>query len=93
MIERPKRYWDAVVAHIYVDGASNAIDFYKQAFGAVELFRIADPNGKILHAEISIYGSLVMIGDADNKLYGEPRSLGRTTASLHIREPPYYGGR
>jgi PhnB protein len=84
MIERPKRYWNAVVPHIYVDGASNAIDFYKLAFGAVELFRIAYPNGQILHAEMSIDGSVVMIGDPDNKLYGEPRALGRTSASLHI---------
>jgi PhnB protein len=84
MIERPKRYLNAVVPHIYVSGASNAIDFYSQAFGAVELFRIAYPDGKILHAEISIHGSLVMIGDPDNKLYGKPRDLGHTSVSLHI---------
>ena len=42
------------------------------------------PNGKIPHAEISIHGSVVMIGDPDEKLYGEPRSLGHTSASLHI---------
>ena len=34
--------------HIYVDGASDGITFYKRAFGAVELFRIAHQNGKIL---------------------------------------------
>jgi PhnB protein len=84
MDARPTRYRNAVVPHIYVDGASSGIDFYKQAFGAVELFRIAHPNGKILHAEISIDGSVVMIGDPDDKLYGEPRKLGRTSASLHI---------
>jgi PhnB protein len=84
MIERPNRYWNAVVPHIYVEGATKAIDFYKRAFDAVELFRIAYPNGDILHAEISIHGSVVMIGDPDNKLYGEPRALGRTSASLHI---------
>ena len=84
MIARPDRYSNTVVPHIYVDDASKAIDFYKQAFGAVELFRIAYPNGRILHAEISIQGSVVMIGDPDNKLYGEPRALGRTSASLHI---------
>lgn len=84
MVDRPKRYRNAVVPHIYVDGASRGIDFYKRAFGAVELFRIAYPDGKILHAEISIHGSVVMIGDPDQKLYGEPRTLGRTTAGLHI---------
>jgi PhnB protein len=84
MNARPSRYRNAVVPHIYIDGASSGIDFYKQAFGAVELFRIAYPNGKILHAEISIHGSVVMIGDPDDKLYNGPRALGRTSASLHI---------
>jgi len=84
MIERPARYRNTVVPHIYVDGASNGIAFYDRAFGAVELLRVNRPDGKILHAEISICGSLVMIGDPDDKLYAEPRALGRCTASLHI---------
>jgi PhnB protein len=84
MIERPARYRNAVVPHIYVDGASDGIAFYERAFGAVELLRVTRPNGKILHAEISICGSLVMIGDPDDKLYAEPRALGRCTASLHV---------
>jgi PhnB protein len=84
MIERPARYRNAVVAHIYIDGASEGIAFYKRAFGAVELFRVTRPNGAILHAEISICGSVVMVGDPDDKLYAEPRMLGRCTAGLHI---------
>jgi PhnB protein len=81
---RPVRYQNAIVPHIYVDGASEGIAFYVRAFGAEELFRIARPDGKILHAEFSICGSTVMIGDPDDKLYSEPRALGRTTAGLHI---------
>ena len=84
MTERPARYRNAVVPHIYVDGASDAIAFYKRAFGALELFRIAHPDGKILHAEITISGNVVMIGDPDDRLYAEPRRIGRCTASLHI---------
>jgi PhnB protein len=85
MIEPPARYRNAVVAHIYVDGASEGIAFYKRAFGAVELLRITRPDGKILHAEISICGSVVMIGDpGDRSLYGEPRALGACTAGLHL---------
>jgi PhnB protein len=38
----------------------------------------------ILHAEISIHGSVLMIGDPDDRLYGEPRAFGRCTAGLHI---------
>jgi PhnB protein len=84
MTMRPDRYRNTIVPHIYVDGASEAIAFYKRAFGAEELFRIARPDGKILHAEISICNSVLMIGDPDDRLYGEPRPLGRCTASLHI---------
>jgi PhnB protein len=84
MTERPARYRSAIVPHIYVDGASDAIAFYKRAFGAEELFRIAHPDGRILHAEMSICGCVVMMGDPDGRLYGEPRALGRCTAGLHI---------
>jgi len=84
MVKRPERYRNAIVPHIYVDGAADGIAFYQRAFGAEELFRIAHPNGKILHAEILISGSVVMIGDPDHRLYGEPRELGGCTAGLHI---------
>lgn len=84
MTERPERYRNAIVPHIYIDGASDGVAFYTRAFGAVELFRIAHPNGKILHAEISICGLVVMIGDPDDRLYAEPNAVGRCTASLHI---------
>jgi len=84
MTVRPDRYRNAIVPHIYVEGASDAIAFYERAFGAEELLRIAGPDGKILHAEISICNSVLMIGDPDDRLYGEPRTLGRCTAGLHI---------
>ena len=84
MANRPERYRNAIVPHIYVDRAADAIAFYERAFGAVELFRVAHPDGRILHAEITIAGSVVMIGDPDQKLYGDPRTLGRCSASLHI---------
>jgi PhnB protein len=84
MMTRPERYRNAIVPHIYVDGAPAAIEFYRRAFGAVELFRIARPDGAILHAELSICGSVVMLGDPDDRLYAEPRRLGRCTAGLHV---------
>jgi PhnB protein len=84
MTIRPERYRNAIVPHIYADPADAAIAFYKRAFGAVELFRIADASGRVVHAELAICGSVVMIGDPDDKLYAGPRSLGRCTAGLHI---------
>jgi PhnB protein len=84
MSERPNRYRNAVVPHIYVEAASRGIAFYERAFGGVELFRVTRPDGKIVHAEISIGGSVFMIGDPDDRLYAEPKALGRCTAGLHI---------
>jgi len=81
---RPQRYLNTIVPHIYIDDAAQAMAFYARALGAQELFRIAGPDGKILHAEISICGSVIMLGDPDDKLYAQPRALGRTTAGLHI---------
>ena len=72
MTMRPDRNRNAIVPHICVDGTADGIAFYKR-----ELFRMAHPNGKILHAEILIAGSVVMIGDPDDRLYSEPRALGR----------------
>jgi PhnB protein len=83
-MKRPARYRNSIVPHIYIDPASEAIAWYQRAFGAVELFRVADRKARILHAEIEIYDSVVMLGDPDDKLYSEPRKLGRCTAGLHI---------
>jgi PhnB protein len=85
MTIRPERYRNAVVAHIYVDGAADAVEFYRRAFGADELFRVARPDGKILHGELAIADSVIMFGDpGDNTPYAEPAKLGRTTAGLHL---------
>jgi PhnB protein len=81
---KPDRCRDTIVPHIYVDGAAGAIAFYERAFGAAELFRIAREDGTVLRAEISIGGSLLMIGDPNAKEYGTPLSLGASTASLHL---------
>jgi PhnB protein len=81
---RPDRYRNAVVAHIYVEGAADAIAFYQKAFGARELFRVAGKDGRIVHSEIEIGGSVVMIGDPTGGIYGDPRTLGACTAGLHL---------
>lgn len=47
-----------------VQNASAAIDFYAQALGAAEVMRIAAPDGRVLHAETAIEGSVLMLGDA-----------------------------
>ena len=81
---RPARYRNAIVPHIYIEGAARAIEFYQHAFAAVEVLRITAPNGRILHAEIAIADSVIMLGDPDDRFYAQPSKLGRCTAGLHI---------
>lgn len=79
----PGRYRYAVVPHVMVDGAAAAIGFYATAFGAEEVMRIAGPDGRILHAEISIGESLLMLGDAEGDFLSPP-AAGGTTVGLHV---------
>jgi PhnB protein len=74
-----------VTAYLIVKDAARAIDFYKKAFGAIELFRMADPSGRIGHAEIKIGDSPVMLADEFPDMgYRSPLSLGGTPVSLLI---------
>ncbi|MEV6697178.1 VOC family protein [Streptomyces sp. NPDC051453] len=80
----PEAYRNAVVAHIMIDGAAAAIDFYAEAFGAAELFRIDGPDGRVVHAEVSVAGSTIMLGDAEGPLFRAPTAAGGTTVGLHV---------
>jgi PhnB protein len=51
-----------VTPYLIIRDAAKAIEFYQQAFGAVELFRMPTPDGKVAHAEIKIGTSPLMIG-------------------------------
>jgi PhnB protein len=74
--------------HLVCAGAADAIDFYKSAFGATELVRLAAPNGKLMHACLSINGSSVMLVD-ENRDYGmlSPKALGGTPVTIHLIVP------
>jgi PhnB protein len=52
-----------VTPHLSIDGAADAIDFYKSVLGATERMRMAMPDGTVAHAEIEVGGSVIMIGD------------------------------
>jgi PhnB protein len=55
--------YHTVTPYLIVKDAARAIEFYKQAFDARELVRMADPSGKIGHAEIQIGDSPIMLAD------------------------------
>jgi PhnB protein len=52
-----------VTPHLICAGAAEAIEFYKKAFGAVELSRMPGPDGKVMHASIRIGDSVIMLND------------------------------
>jgi PhnB protein len=55
--------YHTVTPYLIVQGAAAAIEFYKKALGATELFRMPGPGGKVAHAEIQIGNSRIMLAD------------------------------
>src|SRR6266478_7579879 len=75
--------YHSVTPYLIVKGAADAIEFYKRAFGATELLRMADPQGRVGHAEIKIGDSVIMLADEHPAMgYRGPRSLGGSSVSI-----------
>lgn len=75
--------YHTVTPYLIVPDGVRAIEFYQQAFGAQELLRLADPSGKIGHAEIKIGNSPIMLAEEFPDMgYRSPRSLGGTPVSI-----------
>ena len=55
--------YHSVIPYLIVQGATQALEFYKKAFGAIEVMRMPTPDGKIGHAEIKIGDSHIMLAD------------------------------
>jgi PhnB protein len=70
---------------IAVRNAAQAIEFYKKAFGAIELYRLIEPgSGRIGHAELTINGGLFMLSDEYPKYNKTPETLGGVSAKFLI---------
>jgi PhnB protein len=77
--------YHSVTPYLIIKGAADAIDFYKKAFGAVELMRMPSPDGRIGHAEIKIGDSAIMLADEYPEMgYRSPQSLGGAGVSLMV---------
>jgi PhnB protein len=74
-----------LVPYICCQDAPKAIEFYKTAFGATETMRLAEPGGKIGHAEVVINGSTLMLSD-EYPDFGalSPTTIGGTPVKLHL---------
>ncbi|HLS81841.1 MAG TPA: VOC family protein [Steroidobacter sp.] len=77
--------YHSVTPYLIVDGAAQAIDFYKRAFNATELMRMEGPRGKIAHAEIRIGDSPVMLADEQPEMgHRGPQAAGGAPVSLVV---------
>ena len=77
--------YHSVTPYIIVHDAQAAIEFYKNAFGATEVLRLAAPDGAIVHAEVKIGDSHVMLA-GEHPEFGaiSPKTLGGSPVSLMI---------
>jgi PhnB protein len=75
----------SVTPHLVCAGAADAIEFYKKAFGAVEMTRLPGPGGKLMHAMIRIGDSAVMLVD-ENPEWGMlgPKALKGSPVTIHL---------
>lgn len=75
--------YQTITPYLIVHEATQAIEFYKQAFGATELMRLADATGKIAHAEIKIGNSPIMIADEFPDMgYHSPQPLSGSPVTM-----------
>ncbi len=77
----------AVTPYLSVSNAGEMIEFYKKVFGAVETFRLKQPDGRIGHAELRVSGGAIMLADEFPEMnFLSPKSLGgkRSPVSIHL---------
>ncbi len=78
-------HYHTITPYIIVSDAAAAIDFYARAFGAEEIARMQIPNGPIMHAEVRIGDSIVMLSDENPDMGAlSPQTIGGSPASLLI---------
>jgi PhnB protein len=71
------------IPYLIVHDAPAAIKFYQKAFGAIEFVRLADPTGKVMHAEIRIGDAKIMLADEFPEMnYRSPKTIGGSAVSI-----------
>lgn len=74
--------------YLVVKDAADAIEFYKRAFDATELFRVPGPDGAVMHAEIKIGDSIIMLADEFPQMNAlSPKTIGGSPVSLMLYLP------
>lgn len=77
--------YPTVSAYLCIDGAADAIEFYKGAFGATERMRMPAPDDKVGHAELQIGDSLVMLSDEYPEMgVRGPKAIGGSPITMAV---------
>lgn len=77
-----------IMPHLVCKGAAEAIAFYAEAFGATELMRLPGPDGRLVHAALSLNGGIVMLVDEFPEMCNvSPLTLKGTAVTLHLVVP------
>jgi PhnB protein len=85
----PKGY-NSISPYLVIKGAAQAIEFYKKVFGATEVFRMNQPDGKVSHAELQIGDSRFMLSEENPKMgqgHVSASSIGGSPVSLYLYIP------
>lgn len=85
----PKDY-NSVTPYLVVKGATQAIEYYKQVFGATETVRMNGPDGTVGHAELKIGNSHIMLADENPSMgqgHASATSIGGSPVSLYVYLP------
>lgn len=82
--------YNSITPYLIVKGAAQAIDYYKNVFGASEVFRMDGPDGKVGHAELQIGDSRIMLADENPNMgqgYTSAATIGASPVSLYLYIP------
>lgn len=77
--------YHSITPYLIIKGAAAAIDYYKEVFGAKELLRIPQPDGRVGHAELKLGDSVIMLADEFPELNTVgPKTLGNSPVGLML---------
>ena len=74
-----------VTPYLTIKNGAKALEFYKKAFGATEIYKLMMPDGRLGHAEIRLGDSMIMLGDEFPEYGGKaPETLGGSPVSIYL---------
>lgn len=83
MVDNPPLGYTRVSPYLYYEDPAAALDWLTYAFGLTEKLRVPSEDGNVMHAELELGGSVIMLGRPRAE-YQNPKNLGAVTSSLYV---------